>query len=70
MKLSQREARWEIGSPISGESCVSVELFEKSTGNKSSLATAPCTEKKQFICEVLDFDQHNFFYVRNILGAT
>jgi len=49
--LNMREARWKIGHPKAEESCVFISLFEKKTGENSSLATAACTEKKQFICE-------------------
>lgn len=50
--FSERETRWTTGHPLPGENCVTIALFEKATGKNSTLATATCSDAKQFICEV------------------
>jgi len=50
-KLDSKETRWKSGHPKAEESCVYVTFFEKGSSENSSLGTALCAEKKQFICE-------------------
>jgi len=60
-KLDMREARWLTGHPKAEESCIFISLFEKISGQISSLGTSVCSEKKQFICEArIKFDNHSF----------
>jgi hypothetical protein len=53
-KIDTKELRWSSGHPnFSEANCVSITLQANITGLNSTLETSQCSEKKQFICEVL-----------------
>jgi hypothetical protein len=49
--FARRENLWRDGHPVGEEACVTIALFDKISGQNSSLASSPCQETKLFICE-------------------
>jgi hypothetical protein len=53
-RFAREENMWRDGHPVGEEACVTIKLFDKVSGENSSLATSPCQEIKPFICEAIN----------------